>query len=179
MDVRFRLSSPTLRRTIVGLSVLLLACVQATAQDGGLASPQGRPILTIEGKIGVMNEDGRALFDRAMLEGIGTTSFETTTPWFSGPVTFEGVPLEQLMTLVAASGEEVVAIALNDYRTTIPIKDFHEHGVILALKRNGEYMAVSDKGPLFIVYPYDSDPKLGSQKYYARSVWQLSRLIVR
>ena len=39
-------------------------------------------------------------------------------------------------------------------------------------------MPVSDKGPLFIVYPYDSDPALHSQKFYGRSVWQLSRLIV-
>lgn len=81
--------------------------------------------------------------------------------------------------LVGAQGTEVVAIALNDYRTTIPLKDFDDFDVILALKRDKQYMPVSDKGPLFVVYPYDSAPELHAQKYYARSIWQLTRLIVR
>jgi hypothetical protein len=135
--------------------------------------------LTIEGNIQVTNADGEARFDRAMLEELGMTSIETATPWFDGPMVFEGVLVDRIMKLVGAEGTEVVAIALNDYRTTIPLKDFEKFGVILALKRNNEYMAVKDKGPLFIIYPYDSDPELQSQKYYARSAWQLSRLVVQ
>ena len=69
-------------------------------------------------------------------------------------------------------------VALNDYASSIPISDFAAHGVILALKRDGQYMPVRDKGPLFIIYPYDSSPELKSQMYYARSVWQVKRLEV-
>jgi hypothetical protein len=72
----------------------------------------------------------------------------------------------------------VKALALNDYVTQIPMEDFAKFGVILALKRDGEYMPVRDKGPLFIVYPYDSRPELKSQTYYGRSAWQLKRLEV-
>jgi hypothetical protein len=39
-------------------------------------------------------------------------------------------------------------------------------------------MAVRDKGPLFIIYPYDSDPQLQNQTYYTRSAWQVAKLIV-
>ncbi len=46
------------------------------------------------------------------------------------------------------------------------------------MKRDGNYMAVRDKGPLFIIYPYDSDPQLQSQTYYTRSAWQVAKLIV-
>ena len=56
--------------------------------------------------------------------------------------------------------------------------DFARHDVILALKRDGQYMSVRDKGPLFIVYPFDSDPALRHQRYYSRSAWQLARLVV-
>ena len=143
-----------------------------------LASPDGKPILSIEGRIKVVNAGDKAIFDRRMLEDMDMVSITTSTPWFDNPVTFEGVALKDLMTRVDASGDTVVAIALNDYRTTIPLVDFYERGAILAIKRDGKYMPVSDKGPLFIVYPYDSDPALQSQKYYGRSVWQLSRLIV-
>jgi hypothetical protein len=66
---------------------------------------------------------------------------------------------------VAASGNTVQALALNDYSTDIPMEDFEKYNVILALKRDGEYMPVRDKGPLFVVYPYDSNPELRSQKF--------------
>ena len=165
------------------IAILCLAVLPisspAVSEEGSLSVPTGQTILTIEGKIGVTNVDGKAVFDRDMLERLGTIAIETSTPWFDGPVRFEGVSAKAVMDLVAAGGAEVVAVALNDFRTTIPLSDFSDYGVILALKRNGEYMPVSDKGPLFIVYPYDSDPALHTQQYYARSAWQLARLIVR
>jgi hypothetical protein len=104
---------------------------------------------------------------------------ETKTPWYKDSVKFEGVPLDRLMAHVGAKGERVQAIALNDYSVEIPMEDFAKHRAILALKRDGEYMSVRDKGPLFVVYPYDSDPELRSQKFYSRSAWQVNRLIVK
>ena len=47
------------------------------------------------------------------------------------------------------------------------------------LKRDGEYMTSRDKGPLFIVYPYDSNPDLKNQKFYSRSVWQVAKIEVK
>ncbi|MGL4287834.1 MAG: molybdopterin-dependent oxidoreductase, partial [Phreatobacter sp.] len=145
----------------------------------GLAAPTDRVMLTISGKISVTNVGNTAQFDRAMLEALGLVSFETATPWHSGPQKFEGVSIAKLLRTVGASGDRIQAIALNDYTTEIPVEDFTRYNVILALKRNNEYMPVRDKGPLFIVYPYDSDPELRSQKYYSRSAWQLAQIIVR
>lgn len=62
--------------------------------------------------------------------------------------------------------------APNDYTTVIPLSDFKKYNVILALKVNGEYMRIRDKGPLFVVYPYDSLPELNTQIYYSRSANQ-------
>lgn len=152
---------------------------QVHAQGEELQPPKGEPILTIEGKIRQTNADGKAQFDREMLEKLGMTTVTTTTPWFTGSVEFEGVLLKTVMEYVGAEGNEVTAIALNDYRTTIPSEDFEKYGVILALKRDKQYMPISDKGPLFVVYPYDSAPELHSQRFYARSIWQLTRLIVQ
>ena len=92
---------------------------------------------------------------------------------------FEGVPLAKVMDAVGASGDRLLAIALNDYSTELPMEDSRKYAVILALKRDGEYMPVRDKGPLFIVYNYDSHPELKSQQFYSRSVWQLTRLEVK
>jgi hypothetical protein len=152
-------------------------CAGAYAE--GLPQPQGKPILSVSGHIRNLNASGTAQFDREMLEALGMEVIETATPWYEGRTRFEGVSLDKLMQLVGAEGTTVTAVALNDYVTTIPMADFKKFGVLLALKRDGAYMPVRDKGPLFIVYPYDSDPQLATQTYYGRSAWQLAKLVVQ
>jgi hypothetical protein len=161
---------------------LTVAAILTAANLSGAASlpaPTDKPILTISGKITVTNKEGTAEFDRAMLEALGETSFSTTTPWYKEPVKFEGVPLAKLMDAVGATGDRIVSIALNDYSAEMPVEDARKFGVILALKRDGEYMSVRDKGPLFIIYPFDSNPDLKAQKYYSRSVWQVARIEIK
>ncbi|MCO6415702.1 molybdopterin-dependent oxidoreductase [Siccirubricoccus sp. KC 17139] len=150
--------------------------------DGGrppLPTPSQRPLLTVSGRIRHTNQGDAAVFDRPMLEAFGLDTIVTNSPWYDGPMRFDGVPLAKLMDAVGATGETVTAIALNDYSTDIPVADFARFGVILALLRNGEPMRVSDKGPLFIVYPYDSSPELRTRLYYSRSAWSVARLVVR
>lgn len=159
-------------------AVLIGTAATGRARAEGLPPVTGKTILTISGKIGATNADGKAEFSREMLEALGMTGFTTMTPWYDGPQRFDGVLVSKLMSTVKASGETVIATALNDYETRIPMSDFSEFGVLLAMKRGGVDMPVRDKGPLFIVYPYDSDPILKTQKYYSRSAWQLARLVV-
>lgn len=154
------------------------AIARARAAKPNLPSPSGDAVLTVTGSVGLTNGDGTADFDRDMLESLGTSSFTTTTPWYERPVTFEGVLVTRLMRAVDARGETVTALALNDYATEMPMSDFERFGVLLALKRDGSYMPVRDKGPLFLIYPFDTYSGLKSRQYYSRCVWQLRRLIV-
>jgi hypothetical protein len=162
---------PTRRRA-------LAAGLCAAALLLGFGAAAERPLLIISGKI-AGTEKGSLTFDRAALEALGTVSFTTSTPWYDEPVTFEGVPLAVLMKSVGATGERLVAIALNDYSAELPMADVTKYNPILALKRNGTYMPIRDKGPLFIVYPFDSKPELKAQQFYSRSVWQVARIDVR
>ena len=164
------------RRSIAGLLTAIVG-VRAACADP-LPAPEGRVILTVSGRIGTFNDATNARFDRGMLEALGTSGFTTATPWYDRPVTFEGVLMARVMEVVRAMGDTVVCTALNDYETRIPISDFTKFNVLLAMKRDGEYMPIRDKGPLFIVYPYDSDPALQNQRYYGRSAWQLSRIAI-
>ena len=91
----------------------------------------------------------------------------------------EGVGMARLMDFVGATGSSITVKALNDYATDIPMEDFNKYPVILALKRDGAYMPIKDKGPLFIVYPYDSDPNLKHQRFYSRSAWQVGQIVVK
>ncbi len=166
------------RRSVIALGAGIAGLALAGPAAAALAMPSKKTILTISGKITNTNDGDTAVFDLPMLEAIGTSSIETATPWYNGAVRFEGVRMDALMRYVGATGESVMATALNDFSTDIPMSDFSRFGVILALKRDGIYMPVRDKGPLFIVYPYDSFSELKAQKYYSRSAWQVAKLVV-
>ncbi len=142
------------------------------------SSADSKPILTITGKIAPPGGATTIQFDRAAFEALGMVTVETKTPWYPGPVKFEGVPLEKLMSVAGATGNTVLAVALNDYSSEIPIADFAKYHPILAIKRNGEYMPVTDKGPLFVIYPFDSNPDLQTRQFYARAVWQVAKLVI-
>jgi hypothetical protein len=73
----------------------------------------------------------------------------------------------------------VRAIALNDYRVDLPFDDAQHFDVLLARLLDGQPMAVRDKGPLFIIYPFDSSAELRTTVYYSRSAWQLKSLEVQ
>lgn len=165
------------------LSLLLAFSAGASAQ--ALPQPTGPVILTVTGAIergNARDAQGRivAHFDQAMLEALGQSGFTTSTPWHKGVVRFDGVPGKAVMEAVMAKRSGIAqAVALNDYASSVPVEDFLQHKLLLALKLNGAYMTVRDKGPLFIVYPYDSDAALRQETYYTRSVWQLRRLDIR
>ncbi len=172
------------RRGFAGLAATAVAAAAglggtAPALAAPLAKPEGKVVLTISGLIGNTNNGDKAEFDMPMLEALGTTSFTTKTPWYKDAVTFSGVPMSKLLETVGAKGTSLTVTALNDYATDIPVEDFKTHPVLLATKRDGNYMPVRDKGPLFIVYNYDSNGELQHQRLSSRSVWQVARMVVK
>ncbi|PXW93555.1 hypothetical protein C7444_11966 [Sphaerotilus hippei] len=142
------------------------------------AAPAGRVILSITGQVGKPNAGAQADFDMDMIAALKQVSFTTTTPWHQGARRFTGPLLRDVLAEAGARGTTVRAIALNDYKVDVPFEDAQTHELILARLLDGKPMTVREKGPLFLVYPYDSDPELKSQRYYNRSAWQLRRLEV-
>jgi hypothetical protein len=182
------LDAPTGRRFLMAGGIATAAVLltpQARAQFAEPTRPTPLPhrtqvpLLTISGNVGITNEENAAVFDRPMLEALAVASITTTTPWYDGPVRFDGVPMVKVLEAVGAKGTTLTAIALNDYSTDIPIDDFARFDVLLATRRGGTLLQVSDRGPLFIIYPYDSNPVLRSRIYYSRSAWSVAQLIIQ
>ncbi|MBX9297770.1 molybdopterin-dependent oxidoreductase [Chromobacterium piscinae] len=167
---------PAVGRAI--LILLLLAIQPSHAENPPLPSPAGKVVLTISGQISNKNHDNDAVFDMNMLAALPQHTISTRTPWLPGVSRFTGPYLQDVLNLVGAKGRMLKAIALNDYKTDIPLDDVARYQVVLARLLNGKPMPVRDKGPLFIVYPYDSQPALRSEIYYGRSAWQLKSLQV-
>jgi hypothetical protein len=136
-------------------------------------------VLTVSGKVARPNDGTRAVFDMTMLEAMAQTSFTTRTPWYSQPRKFTGPLLRDVLAAAGAQGTTVRALALNDYRVDIPFEDSQQHDMVLARLLDDKPMPVRDKGPLFIIYPFDSKPELKNAVYYSRSAWQLKALDVQ
>ena len=169
------MSSPLFRHLLTLATALTMALASAAH---ALEPAQGKVILTISGKVSEKNTATAAQFDLAMLEKLPQRSFSTMTPWDTKPVTFTGPLLRDLLASVKAEVRTMKAMALNDYQTSIPVDDATRHDVILAHRMNGEPIPVKTKGPLFIVYPYDSKKELQSSVYYERSAWQLKSITI-
>jgi hypothetical protein len=114
-----------------------------------------------------------------MLEAFDAVEIQTTTIWTEGVQTFVGVELDDLLAAIGAEGTTLRAIALNDYAVNIPVTDAADGGPIIAYIRNDEPMSIRDKGPLWIIYPYDSSPEFQSELIFSRSIWQLNRIEVQ
>lgn len=138
-------------------------------------SASAETVLRISGAVA----SGPRTFTLAELEALGTARIRTSGPWIDGSPVFEGVPLSRLLQAVGATGDTLSIVALNDYVVDVPVEDAQMHEPILALRRDGELMPIAEMGPLFLVYPYDSNPVLQTDIYYARSVWQIAAIEVR
>ena len=115
-------------------------------------------------------------YDLETLAAMPSVTFRTTTIWTEGDQTFTGVPLSHVLADAGVTGGTLEARAINDYAVRIPVSDAVEGGPIIAYRRNGQDMSVRDKGPLWIVYPFDSKQEYQSEVIYSRSIWQLDRL---
>jgi hypothetical protein len=161
------------------LTLLFVSCALSVSFSAtALEAAKGKVVLTITGKVAEKNSAEGASFDLAMLEKLPQQTFTTMTPWDKKPIKFTGPLLRDVLGAAKATGTTIKALALNDYQTSIPLEDSKKFDVILAHKMNGENIPVKTKGPLFIVYPYDTKTELRATTYYERSAWQLKSMAV-
>ena len=166
---------PLRRLCFSALTALTLGVALPAA---ALQPATGKVILTISGNVAEKNTPTAAAFDLAMLEKLPQHSFTTMTPWEKQPIKFSGPLLRDVLAAAKATGTTIKAVALNDYQSSIPLDDAQKFDVILAHKMNDAAIPVKTKGPLFIVYPYDTKAELRSSVYYERSAWQLKSLTI-
>lgn len=162
-------------RVIWALSALLVFLVSdagvaaQTQTDAALAGPVVLTVTATDKSIALNLEELRAM---------PVTSFETTTIWTEGVQQFQGVLLADVLRILDLSGTSVTAMAINDYMVSIPASDATADGPMIAYTRNGKVMHRRGKGPLWLVYPFDSNVEYQTQTIHARAIWQLDRLSI-
>lgn len=144
-----------------------------------LAKPAGEVLLEVGGAIENTNRPGRAAFDDAMLLALPQVSFRTSTIWTKGEKTFSGPALSSVLDAVGAGPGKISAGAANDYRVTLS-RDLIEPQVpIIANRIDGKPFSLRERGPLWVIFPYDRAVRYRTETIYEMSIWQLTTLTVR
>jgi hypothetical protein len=163
------------------LLTAVIAALAAAMPSNGICLdlPTEKVVLTIRGD-GVRNTNvgDTAQFDMPMLDALEGRTAVVDTPWIKGTSTFSGPYLRSVLKAAGVTGTTLRVSAINDYSSDIPLEDA-ELDVILATRLGGKPMSVRDKGPIFLVYPFDLQPDLYMEKYFSRSVWQINEIEVR
>lgn len=162
-------------RLLTLLASSLLFASTALALD----TPKGPVILTVKGNLSHANVGNTAQFDLEMLEKLEGRSGKMRTPWTEGETNFSGPFLRAILKEAGATGTKLQLKALNDYFAEVPIEDAEKLDTILATRQDGKPMSVREKGPLFMIYPFDKDPALYNERYFSRSVWQIKEIEVQ
>lgn len=113
-----------------------------------------------------------------MLDALPVSVISTSTPWQKGVVTFSGPSLKTLLKLVGAYGKTLQLTALDDYVVQVPVDDVTQFNPVLSRRVDGQVLKIKDRGPLFLIYPFDAVPALKTDVYYDRSIWHLTRIVV-
>jgi hypothetical protein len=143
---------------------------------GPLSEPKGDVILEIYGDLALTNVDGEAHFDRAMIEELDTSTIVTSNHVLSKPATYKGPVLGDLLNKLGAKGDSILVTALDDYTAELKRSVIEKYGVLLATHENDRMMTIDDRGPFFIVFPFDQYKELRKDLYYNMSVWQIKSI---
>ena len=150
------------------VAAVLGACLHVT----GAAAED--VILTVQTR-----EGGQSVtFTDAELMALPQESFETETIWTEGVVAFSGPSLKSVLEHAGMTLGDVELYAINDYSVVLPLEKLEDGAPIVASRINGAPFSVRDKGPLWVVFPYDDESRYNTEEYFALSVWQLNRLNV-
>lgn len=160
------------------LLLILMLLPNYLYAEANLSKPAGEVILEISGNIKLTNVDDEAHFDRAMIEKLPSKTITTANHVLTKPTRYEGPALGDLLKQLGAEGETVTVTALDDYSAEIKRSDIDKYGVLLATHENGRMLTIDDRGPFFIVFPFDQYKELRKDLYYSISVWQVSTIEV-
>jgi hypothetical protein len=113
-------------------------------------------------------------FDRSRLDDLPQHEFTTSTIWTVGDLSFSGPSLLDILAAADVSGSTVHLVAANGYEVRMAWEEIEETVPIVATKIDGAPFSVREKGPLWVIFPYDLDASYRTEAVYALSIWQLT-----
>jgi hypothetical protein len=150
-------------------------CPMSAGWAAELAPASGPIILTVIGKIENANRpafdafedpfinyhdrefESAAEFDAALLEGLGMQEVEVGYEGWPRSVVLAGPLLTDVLAAVGAEPSNLTMLALDGFAVELTAEDIAAEEWIVAIKQDGDYMGVGQRGPTWIVYSPGED----------------------
>lgn len=98
----------------------------------------------------------------------------------TGKNEWSGVSLKYIVDNLGAKEDSVIELAaLNDYVISIPMKSINSYNPVLASRLNGNTIAIRNKGPLILIYPFDKYREINTPLYQDYTIWMIHEIRVK
>lgn len=150
---------------LAGLSTLV------TATAGQVRADDTRLVVDGQGT----GADLRAFTD-ADLMALPQVTFSTSTIWTNTVAQFSGPSLATVLDAAGARDGQLRMTAINDYKVDMPRARVEPSAPIIANRIDGAPFGIRDKGPLWLIFPFDADARFQTEEVYSFSIWQLTQI---
>jgi len=150
----------------------LIAClISGLAVGPAKADPAS---LTFEGKLA----KGRTVLTFADLAAMPQAKMHAKQAIMSTAGDFEGPRLSAILHALGATGNRVKIMAIDDYNVEVGMDEITQYDPIIALRLDGKMLSIRDKGPYWLMWPYEEHPEINNDAGQAKAVWQVASIIV-
>ncbi|NJO38706.1 MAG: hypothetical protein HC871_15245 [Rhizobiales bacterium] len=169
-----------LRSAAVAASAIIATSGMGVAAE--LSPATGQIVLTVAGKIENTNRaafdafldpfinyherkfDKAAEFDLAMLEGLGMHEIDVAYEAWPGPIRLAGPLLSDVLGAIGAQPEGLTALALDGFAVELTKEQLEQETWIVAIKLDGEYMGIGQRGPAWLVFDPGDDNSVTAEE---------------
>ncbi|ART83067.1 molybdopterin-binding protein [Oceanisphaera profunda] len=155
-------------RLLAGILLLLLAQVTQAGTEP--------VILSVYGDIQLdENHYQRLDFTLSELQALTQAEVTTSHPWNTKAQHYRGVDLNALFQQLFAQ-KHITSLnleALNGFSVMLDWSKINEFSPILAWQEDGQLMSRRNKGPLWLVLPFDQMSKVKQAEFMHYMAWQL------
>jgi len=185
-----------LRRLALTWCIGLLSLTHSAAWADEAPSPAGAAVLTVVGNVSQTNRPAfdtfedpfvayhersfakAYAFDLAMLEGLGLRRATVAYEGWPRSLEVEGPLLRDVLAAAGAAEGTIVALALDGFATELTPDDLAAEDWIVAIKENGRYLGIGQRGPAWILYAR-RDGKIATAEDEGRWPWAVFLIEVR
>ncbi len=100
-------------------------------------------------------------------------SLSTMTPWTNAVDQYKAIPLKSILGSIINKYDTLHLKAENGFEVHENIRFLLDADAFLAFKKNGQFMRLRDKGPVWLLFPYSQRPKLDDAFHNQVAVWML------
>lgn len=141
-------------------------------------APQGKPLVTVTGRIATTNVAGALRLDEAELDRMGLLAMSVDDPWAKRRLALQGVWLRDLIELAKpdAGATTLRMRALDDYQVDLNLADVRADAILLAIRdAQGAALSVEDGGPARVVFADGLTDRFSPEMW----IWNIDTIDVR